>query len=155
MKSISVIGFGTECPERNLYLAKQAGKAIAQASCITICGGTGWTFNAAFNGAKQLNGVTKIILENSKTPENPAIIDDVIYVADQTEKHELIATESTAAIVIGGGPGSAKLITKLFNKNKPVFMVKNTGGITESPEFKSITHIDENEIDLVINQICS
>jgi predicted Rossmann-fold nucleotide-binding protein len=130
------------------------GNAIANACCKTICGGSEWTFNSAFTGAKEVKGLTKVIIENCIVPSNPDIIDEIIFAANQQEKHKKIVSESSGAIVIGGGPGSVNLIKRMIQNKLPVYMINNTGGITEDNNFKDIPHIHENKIMEIVKKIC-
>ena len=129
-KYIAVLGYGANCSEANSHLAFQAGHEIA-AHGYTVCAGNlGGTFEQAYKGAKSIAGATIAVLERANTAPTP-LCDEVVYAADTVEKHRLIADMAAGAIVIGGGPGTTKLIAKLLDMNRIVVALRNSGGVAD------------------------
>jgi len=129
-KYIAVLGYGVNCSAANNHLAFQAGHEIA-AHGYTVCAGNlGGTFEQAYKGAKSIAGATMAVLESSNTAPTP-LCDEVLYAADTDKKHRLIAEMAAGAIVIGGGPGTNKLLSRLLDMHKIVVAIRGSGGVAD------------------------
>ena len=70
---IGVIG-SSSCPQRIYDLAREVGRAVAEAGGLLVCGGRGGVMEAAARGAKEAGGITIGILPgDSDTQANPYI----------------------------------------------------------------------------------
>jgi len=145
-KCIAVLGYGENCSERNEAWAFQAGREIALHGHTVCAGNLEGTFRHAFSGAKSVSGGTMAFLESGNTESDKALCDEVRYAESTDEKHRLIASAASGAIVIGGGMGTGRLIRKLLAQNKPVVSIRHTGGIADSltdERVKVVSDIEE------------
>ena len=128
-KCIAVLGFASKCSDANRITAYDVGRQIALCEYTVCAGNSIGPFHHAFSGAKSVNGHTLAVLEPSCKVLDETPCDEVIYALDSDTKHQLIADKCLAAIVIGGGHGTKKLITQFLNLNKPVVAIADSGGV--------------------------
>jgi len=126
---IAVLGFATKCSHVNQVIAYEVGRQIALGEFTVCAGNVMGTFPHAFTGAKSVNGHTLAVLETDCSALDETACDDIIYAPDSDAKHQLIADKCLAAIVIGGGHGTKKLITLFLNLDKPVVAIAGSGGV--------------------------
>jgi len=126
---IAVLGFATKCSDANQVTAYEVGRQIALGDYTACAGNSTGTFPHVFTGAKSVNGHTLAVLEAGVTVLDETPCDAVIYAPDSDAKHQLIADKCLAAIVIGGGHGTKKLITQFLNLDKPVVAIAGSGGV--------------------------
>jgi len=128
-KYIAILGYATSCTSANKERAFKIGSHIALCG-FTVCAGnlTG-TFYHAFKGAKSVGGKTLAVLENTKKISDKPYCDEAIFALDTDTKHQMIAEKCIGAIVIGGGEGTKKLITRFLQMNKGVVAISSSGGV--------------------------
>ena len=148
---IAVLGYGENCSEHNKSKAFHAGCEIASHGLAVCAGNVSGTFHSAFEGAKSVSGHTIAILEVNLKGSDKSLCDEVFYTTDTDTKHQLIAEKSLGAIVIGGGEGTKKIITRLLNTGKTVVAIHNTGGAADSKLDKRVSV--ETDIKEAINLI--
>lgn len=143
---IAILGYGTNCSEFNLEIAHQVGSILGKHQQTIVCGGTQGTFEAAFRANRENGGMNAAFLERNRTVYNPELIDSITYIENTPQKHLKLAKEAIFAIIIGGGPGSQKIIEKLNALQKLMLAVEGTGGVTEENNdwFK---RINPNELE--------
>lgn len=153
-KCIAVLGYGEGCSELNLERAFQAGHKIALHGYAVCAGNLAGTFHHAFNGAKSIAGTTIAILEKSNTANDVSLCDAVLYADDTDQKHRMIARTASAAIVIGGGPGTNKLINRLLEEKKPVIAIHDSGGAADSQPDRGVKIVADIEkaIDYILDK---
>jgi len=144
-KCIAVLGYGDNCSDRNKDWAFQAGRNIALHGHTVCAGNLSGTFHHAFRGAKSASGATIAYLERGNTETDQTLCNEVFYAESTDEKHRLIASAASGAIVIGGGTGTGKLITKLLAQNKSVVAIRHTGGAADSPADERVKVVDDIE----------
>ncbi|MGH1374042.1 MAG: hypothetical protein ACRBBW_18525 [Cellvibrionaceae bacterium] len=134
MKSlnIAVVGFAKQPAAGNYLHAAQLARALAFRRWSLLAGNYRGTMGVALEHASNAHADTTVVLEKNQFLVSGRHISRVIYAQDQSHKHELIARMSDAAIVIGGGHASLRLVNALLLYRKPVFALRGSGGITEA-----------------------
>lgn len=141
MKSynIAIVGFANNPETGNRLLAAQFAQAAALRHWSITAGNTRGTMAVGLEHAKNLNAETTVVIERNHPIINGRSITNVIYADDHSQKHEIIAQISDAALVIGGGYGSLRLVNALLLYKKPVFALRGSGGITKNELPEQVT----------------
>jgi len=105
------------------------GASLARAGYIVTAGNLASTFHKAFMGAKSEEGPTLAVLEEQMQLKQSNYCDVVMSVSDTNQKHRMLAEMCSAAIMIGGGPGTKHVETAFLKLNKPIVALNGTGGI--------------------------
>ncbi|UCD12963.1 MAG: TIGR00725 family protein [Thermoplasmatales archaeon] len=113
-----------------LEIAEIVGRLIAQRNGILICGGRGGVMEAACKGAKEENGLTIGILPQSKGEANK-FVDIAIPTGIGHKRNFLVASAGDAIIAIGGRWGTLNEISFAMIFEKPLVLIKNTGGCVD------------------------
>lgn len=150
---MAVLGFATRCSHSNQAIAYKVGRELAL-NQFTVCAGnvTG-TFIYAFNGAKSTSGHTLAVVEADCKGLDKPHCDEVVYAPNSDKKHQLIADKCQGAIVIGGGPGTKKLISHFLNMDKPVVAIMGSGGVVTSELDQRVKVIDKSCLDNIVEHI--
>jgi uncharacterized protein (TIGR00725 family) len=132
-KVISICG--SDVDDNNLSkialdVAEQVGKLIARKGGVLVCGGQGGVMKAACKGAKEENGITVGILPYSKNDANDCI-DIAIPTNIGNVRNYLVANSGDAVIAIGGRWGTLNEISYCMITEKPLILIKGTGGIVD------------------------
>ncbi len=145
MKSlnIAIIGFAKHPAPGNFLHAAQLAREVALRQCSLLAGNYRGTMAVGLEHARKGNAETIIVIEKDRPVISGRYISKVIYAQHQAHKHELIAQLSDAAIVIGGGHASLRLVNALLLHNKPVFALRGSGGITEGELPKGVLMYSE------------
>ena len=138
----ALLGFADYCSVNNKRHAQVLGKLSAQQQFGLAVGNTTGTFSAALAACHSSGGHSLAILESGMKLENPNNIDVIDWQASQCLKHHLIACLADAAIIIGGGAGSALLAQELLQQNKTVTAIRGTGGIVNEALDNNIILVD-------------
>ncbi len=128
--NVAILGFAN-ASESNEALAAEAGRLLAATGCRLVAGNLTSTFFHAFQAAKAAGGITMAILEPSLTDLDQMYCDQVEVLPSQGAKHKRLLEVATAALVIGGGPATLKLVKGLLECGTLVIAVANTGGVTD------------------------
>ena len=158
-KIISVIGSDESDKNLSKYAIKTAedvGKLIADKKGILICGGRGGIMKAVCKGAKEKNGITVGILPKSKEEVNK-FVDIPIITGLGNIRNSIIVYTCDAIIAIAGREGTLNEISYSMIYNKPLILVKGTGGIVDkicNKELEIINnskniYLEESAIDAV------
>jgi len=113
-----------------LDVAEQVGRLIARKGGVLACGGQGGVMKAACKGAKEENGITVGILPYSKDDANDCI-DIAIPTNIGNVRNYLVANSGEAVIAIGGRWGTLNEISYCMITEKPLILIKGTGGIVD------------------------
>jgi uncharacterized protein (TIGR00725 family) len=117
---IAVVGAGQATPEQ-AALAERAGRAVAQAGAVLVCGGLGGCMAAACKGAHAGGGLTLGFLpSNDPETANPDV-DLVIPTNMGVMRNVLIDLAADAVVAIDGGLGTLSEIAIALQHRKPVF----------------------------------
>ncbi len=113
-----------------LKIAEQVGRLVAKNDFALLCGGRGGIMEAACKGAKQEHGLTIGILPYSKQEANN-FIDIAIPTTIGNIRNFLVANSGDVVIAIGGRWGTLNEISFSMIYNKPLILIKGTGGCVD------------------------
>ena len=113
-----------------LEIAVQVGRHIARRGGVIVCGGQGGVMRAACKGAKEENGITVGILPYTKKEANE-YIDIVIPTNIGNVRNFIVANAGDAVIAIGGRWGTLNEISYCMVSEKPLILIKGTGGCVD------------------------
>lgn len=117
---IAVVGAGQATPETEA-LAERAGRAVAKAGAILVCGGLGGCMAAASRGAKSEGGLTMGFLPSNDASTANAHLDIVVPTNMGVMRNVLIVLAADAVVAIDGGLGTLSEIAIALQHKKPVF----------------------------------
>lgn len=128
---IGVIGTDGEIPEDVQRIAERIGFEIAKNNCILVCGGKSGVMESACKGAKKANGITVGILPSLEKTDGNQYIDIPITTGMGYARNAFVVSSSDVVIAIGGRAGTMSEIGLALSYDKPVILVKGTGGISD------------------------
>ncbi len=132
---IGVIG-SSSASERAKEIAFDVGREIIKNGFYLVCGGLGGVMEAASKGAKSIlenshGRVIGILPGTNKEDANP-YVDIAIATGIGFARNMIIACSSDAVIAIEGGSGTLSEISMAWQYNKPIVVMKNSGGIAST-----------------------
>ena len=130
---ISVCGSDGSDGRLSLYAletAENVGRFIARRGGVVVCGGRGGIMRAVCKGAKKENGITVGILPESKEEANE-FIDIPIVTGLGHRRNFVIVDTADAVIAIGGRWGTLNEISFSMVFEKPLILIKGTGGCVD------------------------
>lgn len=132
-KLISVCGSDVGDDKLSRYALKTAfevGRLIAKKGGVIVCGGHGGVMEAVCKGAKQENGVTVGIMpyENDNVNE---YVDIAIPTDIGNARNIFVARAGDVTIAIGGRWGTLSEIAFRMISEKPLILIKGTGGCVD------------------------
>jgi uncharacterized protein (TIGR00725 family) len=133
-KLITICGSDVDDDELSNYafeIAEQIGRLIARKGAVLVCGGHGGIMRAACRGAKEENGITVGILPYTKEEANE-YIDIAIPTTIGNVRNFIVANAGDVAIAIGGRWGTLNEISYAMICEKPLILVKGTGGCVDN-----------------------
>ena len=113
-----------------LDTAEKVGRLIALKGGVVVCGGRGGIMRAVCKGAKEENGITVGILPESKEEANE-FIDIPIVTGLGHRRNFLVVDAADAVIAIGGRWGTLNEISFSMVFEKPLILIKGTGGCVD------------------------
>jgi len=113
-----------------LDTAEKVGRLIALKGGVVVCGGRGGIMKAVCKGAKEENGITVGILPESKEEANE-FIDIPIVTGLGHRRNFVIVDTADAVIAIGGRWGTLNEISFSMVFEKPLILIKGTGGCVD------------------------
>jgi len=115
---IAVIGHA-QATEEEQEAARAAGRLIAIAGAVLVCGGLGGVMEAACQGAKGAGGTTVGILPGTEGG-NPCL-DITIRTGLGHARNVLVVLSADAVIAIGGSHGTLSEIAIALKTGRPVY----------------------------------
>jgi uncharacterized protein (TIGR00725 family) len=113
-----------------LEAAENVGRFIARRGGVVVCGGRGGIMRAVCKGAKEENGITVGILPESKEEANE-FVDIPIVTGLGHRRNFLVVDAADAVIAIGGRWGTLNEISFSMVFEKPLILIKGTGGCVD------------------------
>jgi hypothetical protein len=113
-----------------LQIAESVGKLVAQRKGVIVCGGRDGIMKAVCKGAKHERGITIGILPNSKDEANE-FIDIALATGIGHKRNFLVTSFGDAIIAIGGRWGTLNEISFAIIFEKPLILIRGTGGIVD------------------------
>ena len=132
-KLISVCGSDTEdnfLSNYNLEVAEEVGRLIAKKGAVLVCGGHGGVMRAACRGAKKENGITVGIMPYTKEEANE-FVDIPIPTTIGYVRNFIVANAGDVTIAIGGRWGTLNEIAFRMISEKPLILIRGTGGCVD------------------------
>jgi hypothetical protein len=150
-KLISICGsdVGDENLSKNaLKIAEEVGSLIAKKDGVVVCGGHGGIMEAACRGAKKENGITVGIMPYEKDEANK-FIDIAIPSGIGNFRNYLVSRTGDVTIAIGGRWGTLNEISFRMILNRPLILIRGTGGCVEEITNKCIMNGIESNYYMV------
>jgi uncharacterized protein (TIGR00725 family) len=123
---VAVVGPG-EATEREVEVAAQVGRGLAQAGAVVVCGGLGGVMAGACRGARSAGGMTVGILPGA----DRRAANEWVLVAIPTGLGELrnglIVRAADAVLAVGGGYGTLSEIALALKTGVPVVGIESWG----------------------------
>ena len=113
-----------------LEVAETVGRCIAKRGGVLVCGGRGGVMKAACKGGREENGVTVGIMPQTKDEANE-FVDIAIPTGIGHKRNFLVVSASDAVIAIGGRWGTLNEISFAMIFDKPLILIKGTGGCVD------------------------
>jgi len=129
---IAVIGYNTECSEVARKIAYEAGKEIASAGAVLVCGGLGGVMEAACKGAKENGGTTVGIIPQEEFSYANEFCDVVICTGIGYARDFVVASSADGIIAVGGGVGTFIEMGVGYTKRKVIVGIAGSGGVADA-----------------------
>ncbi|MFO7678173.1 MAG: TIGR00725 family protein [Thermoplasmatota archaeon] len=113
-----------------LEVAEIVGRGIARRGGVLICGGRSGIMEAACRGVRSEGGISIGILPYTKKEAN-AFIDIGIPTALGHKRNYLVVNSGDVIIAIGGRWGTLNEISYAMILQKPLILIKGTGGCVD------------------------
>ena len=120
---IAVVG-AASCTEDEALAAEEAGRCIAQAGAVLVCGGRGGVMEAACRGAAGAGGVAVGILPGDVSGANP-FCTVTIPTGLGIARNAVVASSAGAVIAVGGAYGTLSEIAMALKLGRPVFGIRS------------------------------
>ena len=132
-KLISVCG-SDGCDEKltsyALEVAEKVGMLVAQRDGVILCGGREGIMKAVCRGAKKAGGITIGMMPYEKNEANE-FIDIALSTGLGNFRNFLVSTTGDVTIAIGGRWGTLNEICFRMISEKPLILIKGTGGCVD------------------------
>jgi uncharacterized protein (TIGR00725 family) len=114
----------------SLEVAEKVGRFVAKKGGVILCGGHGGIMKAACKGAKEENGITVGILPYGREGANE-YIDIAIPTNIGNVRNYLVSSSGDVTIAIGGRWGTLNEIAFRMIIEKPLILIRGTGGCVD------------------------
>ncbi len=139
MNFIAILGFAKFCDAKQSAMAEEVARKISSLGYGIGVGNVSGTFACVLRSAKANRGITMAIIEQGLGSLNLDDCDILQIVKSQDEKHEALARQCNAALIIGGGKGTLKLAERFLKEQKPLVAIADSGGIVPEELNEAIT----------------
>jgi len=119
MRWIAVVGPG-DATAGEEGEAEAAGRALAEAGAVVVCGGLGGVMAAACRGAKEAGGATVGILPGPDRGAANEWVDFAIPTGLGEARNALVVRAADALVAVGGGWGTLSEVALALKAGKPV-----------------------------------
>jgi len=131
MKRIAVIGVDADLPDAVEAMAEQIGADIADTGFALVCGGRSGVMEAACRGAKNKGGLTVGILPSQDGSDANPYVDVIVPTGIGYARNSIVVSSADAVIAVNGSTGTLSEIAMALNYQKPVIVVKGSGGVAD------------------------
>ncbi len=121
---------------RDLLLAEEVGRLLAEAGAVLLSGGREGVMEAACRGARTAGGTTLAILPGSdaaESPPNPHVL-FAVFTGMGVARNAILVRTADAVIAIGGGWGTLSEIALARNLDRPVVLLESWDLAAPDPE---------------------
>ncbi len=124
---IGVIGskFPSEFSKQQAFIL---GQLLAEHRCAVICGGLQGVMEEVCRGAKSKGGITVGLLPGKNDNDANPFVDIIIPTTLGEIRNNLIINASHGIIAVEGESGTLNELTTAWMSQKPIAVLKNTGG---------------------------
>ena len=126
---VAILGFANQVNEQQAYLAKDVARKLTALGYGVGVGNLSGMFDQALKSTKSCGGATMAIIEKDVGKQEHRDCDLLLASSSQDTKHQALSTKCIGGIVIGGGPGTLKLIQHFLDRNKQIIAIDGSGGI--------------------------
>jgi len=123
-------GDDNDLRDHALDVAENVGRLIAKRGGILVCGGRGGIMEAACRGVRSENGISVGIMPQTREEANE-FVDIAIPTGIGHKRNFLVVSSGNAIIAIGGRWGTLNEISYCMIFNKPLILIKGTGGCVD------------------------
>ena len=120
---IAVVG-AASCTADEALAAEEAGRCIAQAGGVLVCGGRGGVMEAACRGAAGAGGIAVGILPGDVSGANP-FCTVTIPTGLGIARNAVVVSSAGAVIAVGGAYGTLSEIAMALKIGRPVFGIRS------------------------------
>jgi uncharacterized protein (TIGR00725 family) len=129
---IAVIGYNKDrCTEIARKMAYEAGKEIALANAVLVCGGLGGVMESACKGAKENGGTTIGIIPQEEFSYANEFCDIVLCTGIGYARDFIVASSADGIIAVGGGVGTLIEMSVGYMTRKAIVTIAGTGGVAD------------------------
>jgi uncharacterized protein (TIGR00725 family) len=129
---IAVVGPGT-APGHAISDAEQAGRRLAEAGAVVVCGGLGGVMEAACRGAQSAGGTTLGILPGADRAAANIWVDIAVPTGLGEARNALVVRAADAVVAVAGEFGTLSEIALALKAGKPVVGV-DTWSLGREPD---------------------
>ena len=144
---IAVIG-GAQASPKEIRLAEEVGRELAQRGVILVCGGLGGVMEAACRGASSAGGITIGILPGESRQAANNYVQVPIVTGMGYARNVAVVKSAQAVIAIGGNYGTLSEIGHALQSGIPVIGLETWSLSRNGKPDKSIT-IAQNPAEAV------
>jgi len=130
-KLIAVCGSNEVSSTRIRDVAEKVGIEIARKNGILVCGGLGGVMECASRGAKKYHGITVGVLPDENINAANEFIDICMPTSLGKLRNFFVVNIADAVIGVSGSWGTLSELSMALNLQKPVIVIRNTGGIVD------------------------
>jgi len=130
-KTIAVIGSDGDIDPRVEEVAEEIGRRLAMEDVVVVCGGLGGVMQAVCRGAREKDGLTVGILPSMDKEEANPYVDVALTTGLGHARNIFVAASADAVVALSGSTGTLSEIALALNNKKHVYLVEDTGGVSE------------------------
>ena len=112
-------------------MAYEAGKEIALANAVLVCGGLGGVMESACKGAKENGGTTIGIIPQEEFSYANEFCDIVLCTGIGYARDFIVASSADGIIAVGGGVGTLIEMSVGYMTRKAIVTIAGTGGVAD------------------------
>ncbi len=117
---IAVIGTGDTATQREVKLAEETGRLLAERGAVVVCGGLNGVMAGACKGAKSAGGTTVGLLPGSDAAEANQWVDIPVPTGLGYARNSIVVKAGQSVIAIGGAFGTLSEIGHAIADGKTV-----------------------------------
>lgn len=139
---VSIVGSASLFDPEQIKMTQQVGSLLAQNGFSIVCGGLGGVMLEVCRGFKSVEseGSTVGILPSYEATSANEFIDIVIPTGLDVGRNQIVVASGFAVIAIGGGAGTLSEIALASQLNKPVILLKGSGGWADKLTEENLDH---------------
>ena len=146
---IAVIGYNKDrCTKVASKAAYEAGREIALAGAVLVCGGLGGVMESACKGAKESGGTTVGIIPQEEFSYANEFCDIVLCTGIGYARDFIVASSADGIIAVGGGVGTLIEMGVGYMTKKTIVTIAGSGGVADMYGGKFLD--ERNRVPIII-----